>query len=329
MTVIGVLTQLSPHDPNPYFVRTVSVASFFIDEAAVTNIVYREYLDDVQKNDADEVYDAALPDEEVWVRALAFNDSLVKNYLRHPGFSFYPVVGVSWEQAEEFCKWRTNRVNQLIAENAGDKYDADDLDEDGALPVESGLAVAAYRLPTEAEWEHVARGMTVHATDIVESSQRIYAWDGLALREKEGPHKGKFAANFKRGPGNYKGVAGENDSNGATCAVFDYPPNEWGAYIGRGNVREWVYDLYRPLSSQDVEDFNPVRRDDTLDLASGYDTKNNASLIDNNVRVIKGCSWKDCGYWLQISTRRFLDKTESDAMTGFRCAMTSVSRMTE
>ncbi len=326
MTVMGVIADRSPHDPNPYFERTVSVASFFIDSTAVTNIAYREYLDDLQKNAATEAYQAAQPDEQVWVRALAFNDSLVKNYLRHPGFNYYPVVGVSWEQANAFCQWRTTKTNAILAQHAGNKYA---LDEEGALPIESGLAVADYRLPTEAEWEHVARGMTLQDEGIVQASQRIYAWDGLSLRGQEGAYQGKFLANFKRGPGNYKGIAGENDSNGATSSVYDCPPNAWDVYIGRGNVREWVYDLYRPHSSQDVEDFNPVRRDDTLDPAESYDSKNNNSLIDNHARVVKGCSWKDCGYWLQVSTRRYLDQEASDAMTGFRCAMTSVSSMSQ
>jgi hypothetical protein len=61
------------------------------------------------------------------------------------------------------------------------------------------------------------------------------------------------------------------------------------------------------LSSQDVEDFNQVRRDDTLDPAEGDDSKNNNALIDNNARAVKGCSWKDYDYWIQVSTRKYLE----------------------
>ncbi len=321
MTTLGFVAERSPHDPSPYIERTVSVASFYISETATTNLDWREYLHDLQANGLEEEYNRAYPDQEVWKRALAFNDDLVKNYLRGPGFNYYPVVGVSWSQASDYCNWRTRAVNKLLAQKAGQAYDPE---EDDTHLIEAGIAVAGYRLPTEAEWERAARSRSVDKKNILQSAQRAYAWDGLSLRGQEGIYKGQFLANFKRGPGNYKGLPGENDSNGATCSVYDYPPTEEGVHIGHGNVREWVYDLYRPLSSQDFEDFNPVRRDDTLDPQEGYDSKNNGSLVDNKARVIKGCSWKDCGYWLQVSTRRYMDEEASDAMTGFRCAMTSV-----
>ena len=89
----------------------------------------------------------------------------------------------------------------------------------------------------------------------------------------KGKEKGRFRANFKRGRGNYKGIAGESDSNGATSYVYQYPPNDFGLYDMAGNVNEWVYDLYRPLSFQDFDDFNPVRRDDSLDSTKDYDPK--------------------------------------------------------
>lgn len=321
MTTMGFVAERSPLDPSPYRERTVSVASFYIADTATTNLDWREYLHDLQINGLEEEYNKALPDQEVWKRALAFNDDLVKNYLRGPGFNYYPVVGVSWTQACAYCEWRTRAVNKLLAQKAKQMYDPEV--EDTHL-IETGIAVAGYRLPTEAEWERAARGMDVGKGNVLQSSQRAYAWDGLSLRGQKGAYKGQFLANFKRGPGNYKGFPGENDSNGATCSVYDYPPTEEGVHIGHGNVREWVYDLYRPLSSQDFEDFNPVRRDDTLDPQEGYDSRDNCSLIDNKVRVIKGCAWKDCGYWLQISTRRYMDQEAADAMTGFRCAMTSV-----
>lgn len=315
MITLGVIAEKSPHDSIPQVERTVTVAPFYIAETATTNVDWREYMHDVQLNGSEEEYKKTIPNEEVWKRDLAFNDDLVNNGLRSPAFSYYPVVGVSWVQANAYCEWRTHAVNKVLAEKAGVEYDPEDIEE----LVEAGIAVAGYRLAIEAEWECAARSLSIQEGDVLQPSQRVYAWDGLSLRGKEGRNKGKFLANFKRGPGDY--------GEGATCSVYEYFPTEEGVYIGHGNVREWVYDLYRPLSSQDVEDFNPVRRDDTLDPADGYDSKNNNSLVDNNARVVKGCSWKDCGYWLQIGTRRYLDADESNAMTGFRCAMTSLGSM--
>jgi gliding motility-associated lipoprotein GldJ len=93
-----------------------------------------------------------------------------------------------------------------------------------------------------------------------------------------------------------------------------------------GNVNEWVWDLYRPLSFQDFEDLNPVRRDGTLDPQGNYDngaTDPNAinSLINDNIRVYKGGSWADVAYWLSPGTRRFIEQDSATATIGFRCAM--------
>ncbi len=70
---------------------------------------YKEFIQTIRK-----FYKKALPDTLVWRRPLAYNEPLVENYLRHPAFADYPVVGVSWLQANDFCAWRTNRVNELI-----------------------------------------------------------------------------------------------------------------------------------------------------------------------------------------------------------------------
>lgn len=88
-----------------------------------------------------------------------------------------------------------------------------------------------------------------------------------------------------------------------------------------GNVNEWVYDLYRPLSYEDFNDLNPIRRSDYLDKEKTYDKKNNNSLVDNKSRVFKGGSWADVAYWLAPGTRRFIDQDSATSTIGFRCAM--------
>ena len=60
------------------------------------------------------VYKKSLPDTLSWREKLGFNEKYVEYYLRHPAYRDYPVVGVSWMQANEFCRWRTDRVNEFI-----------------------------------------------------------------------------------------------------------------------------------------------------------------------------------------------------------------------
>lgn len=94
------------------------VQSFYMDETEVTNIMYLEYLDWLKKmfppseEKYKNIYSGALPDTLVWRNPLGFNENMVNNYLRHPAFQNYPVVGVNWIQATEFSKWRTDRVNE-------------------------------------------------------------------------------------------------------------------------------------------------------------------------------------------------------------------------
>lgn len=102
------------------------VRSFFMDETEVTNVMYREYLFWLKKKfyksdseDIRNIYFAALPDTLVWRNPLGFNEDMVNNYLRHPAFNNHPVVGVSWVQAQNFSKWRTNRVNEKILLDKG------------------------------------------------------------------------------------------------------------------------------------------------------------------------------------------------------------------
>jgi len=101
------------------------VQSFYMDETEVTNFMYLEYLDwlknvfppteEIYKH----IYEGASPDTLVWRNRLGYNETMTNNYLRHPAYASYPVVGVNWIQAVEFSKWRTDRVNEAILEKSG------------------------------------------------------------------------------------------------------------------------------------------------------------------------------------------------------------------
>ncbi len=116
------------------------VRSFYMDEVEVTNLEYMFYLEWMEKvfprkdPQYQNIYEAAVPDTLVWRDVLGFNEILTENYLRHPAYENYPVVGVSWVQANQYCKWRGNRVNEKILMDKGvlnPLFDLDSLEVKG------------------------------------------------------------------------------------------------------------------------------------------------------------------------------------------------------
>lgn len=102
--------------------RSITVSSFYMDKYEITNLNWNEYLhwmEVVFGQTAPELVEKARPDHTVWRDELAYNDPYVDNYFDHPAFSFYPVVGVTWEQAMAYCQWRTDRVNEMALVSAG------------------------------------------------------------------------------------------------------------------------------------------------------------------------------------------------------------------
>jgi formylglycine-generating enzyme len=329
--------------------RTVSIQSFYMDETEIANVHYLEYLTAIQRDSSAEVVNRALPDTTVWANPLSYNDSYVTQYMRFPGYRYYPVVGVSWVQATDYAAWRTGAVNAELARKDGPgaskkkggfslkrkskQAEVETAEVASVAPsrpsVESGIILPDYRLPTEAEWEYAAKALIgTQFMDENQTNQRIYPWDGSSVRNsKKGKKQGQMLANFKRGRGDYAGIAGRsNDRAIITAEIYEYPANDFGLYNMAGNVNEWVYDVYRSTSFQVESDLNPIRRDGYLDEAKNYDKKNYNSLVDDKLRVYKGGSWNDVAYWLAPGTRRFLDQDSATAAIGFRCAMIAGGR---
>lgn len=100
----------------------VTVASFYMDRTEVTNFHWLEYMYWMRRvyyKTYPHVYKKCLPDTLSWRSALGYREKYVNYYLRHPSYRDYPVVGVSWLQANDFCKWRTDRVNEAILVREG------------------------------------------------------------------------------------------------------------------------------------------------------------------------------------------------------------------
>jgi sulfatase modifying factor 1 len=272
--------------------KRVTVASFYMDETEVSNLDYREYLFWLRRvyPTNPEKYKTALPDTLVWREKLAFNEPYVSNYLRHPAYGNYPVVGVSWKQADAYSKWRTDRVNEKILIRKGiipmdntqsgqnvfttESYLAGLYQPatEGKKPLkdaagtprkvrwEDGLLLPSYRLPTEAEWEYAALGLVGNTENELLTDRKLYPWNGSYLRDNSKKTKGRMMANFTRGRGDLMGMAGDlNDNADITAPVMSYEPNDFGLYCMAGNVNEWVYDVYRPMSADDVAEFQPFR----------------------------------------------------------------------
>lgn len=127
--------------------REITVSSFYMDETEVSNTNWLEYLDWIrQAYPSDyEYYYNELPDTLVWRRPLSYNEPYVDNYLRHPAYGDYPVVGVSWEQAQRYCTWRTSRVNELLLRSQGYMTSFEDLN--GNNKGKKGTATAATPRP--------------------------------------------------------------------------------------------------------------------------------------------------------------------------------------
>jgi gliding motility-associated lipoprotein GldK len=217
---------------------------------------------DVLVTEEVEVY----PDTTTWIRdfAYSYNEPMHNDYFWHDAYSEYPVVGVSWKQANAFCQWRT-------------------LNKNGYQKERKRAFINSFRLPSEAEWEYAARGGLQGAT---------FPWGGPYAKND----RGCFLANFKPLRGDYAA-----DQALYTVEAESFEPNDYNLYNMAGNVSEWVYSSYDPGSYEYSSTINPSVND-----------KNNKR------KVVRGGSWKDVAYFLQVSSRDYEYQDSARSYIGFR-----------
>ncbi len=206
------------------------------------------------------------PDTTAWIRdfAYSYNEPMHNDYFWHDAYGDYPVVGVSWKQAQAFCQWRT-------------------LYHNGYQKSKGRQAVNSYRLPSEAEWEYAARGGLQGAS---------YPWGGPYTKND----RGCFMANFKPLRGDYAA-----DQALYTVEADAYDPNDFNLYNMAGNVSEWVNGSYDPASYEYMSTINP-----------------NVNDTENSRKVVRGGSWKDVAYFLQVSSRDYEYADSARSYIGFR-----------
>lgn len=160
------------------------------------------------------------PDTTCWVNDFpnSDNEMYLRNYFSNPTYNDYPVVGVTWEQANAFCAWRTEFLLKGLSGQA--KY------------------IQRYRLPSEAEWEYAARG----------KDGTEFPWENPDVKNGDGC----FYANFKPDRGNYT-----KDGNLITSKTGIYSPNSHGLYDMAGNVTEWTSTIYTEAGVEAMNDLNP------------------------------------------------------------------------
>lgn len=287
--------------PGPLPEQT-NVKSFYINRFEVTVAEYQVFLNG--NSGWSNHYDSA-----VWTKdyPYSFNEPMNRNYFWHPKFKQHPVVGITWEQAVQYCAWKTAQLNQLL---------------------EKTPYRITVRLPNSSEWEYAALGLSApdhskSARYFSPKNRRIYPWNGLFLQQEK---EGHFYMNCNSGavttPEGVYVFQFPSDGFLYTAPVKSFGPNNVGLYQMAGNVAEWTSDNYAIVleryktlqdEQEDGKNINPA----FMTKLSGFKPAEQFS----DYKIIKGGSWVDGPFYMQAGTVKIQAPNKASCTTGFRPAL--------
>lgn len=214
------------------------------------------------------------PDTLSWISDFQYaeNEAMAQSYFSNPAYDDYPVVGITWKQANAFNNWRSRMLEKKFGNRKGF----------------SGMNLV-FQLPTDAQWEYAARAG--------EKDTR-YPWGNELCDDKD-----CLFANFKTEYGNYM-----NGNSNIMVSAFSYNPNKFGLYNMAGNVAEWTSSSFDESANVFVHDLNPNY---------SYDAKDSDPEALKR-RVVRGGSWKDSEYFLRNSTKTYEYQDSAKSYIGFR-----------
>ena len=208
----------------------IEIPSFFISRYEVSNLEYLQYLDDLIDQGDSSAWEKALPDTTVWLEGISYNGPYVEYYFRHPAYANYPVVGITYQQAADYCLWLDNVFHNSPALNKFSSF--------------------SVSLPDEKQWMYAALGGMANC---------YFPWGGPDLQNA----RGACLANFKRidqsaimrsscngndliiaeNEYSFMGTPGKLNVNAdVTAPVASYYPNGYGIYNMSGNAEEFVLE---------------------------------------------------------------------------------------
>lgn len=192
--------------------QTVSVQGFCIGVGEVTNLEYRTFLFDLLIQGRKKEFLTAKPNQSAWLQIPVPSSYYQEHYFSDEAFNDYPVVNISRDGAELYCKWLTEELWKHV----GPKHRA---------------AYNPVRIPLRVEWVKAAS---------CNGTISPYSWNGNSVQNAEG----LFQANCIRSL-NSNDTLPAHVHGKITAPVLSFWPNELGLYNTCGNVAEMVYDAFK------------------------------------------------------------------------------------